>query len=964
MGKITIRDVAREAGVSISLVSLVMNAKRDAEGNLDCNVNKDTARRIAEVAKRLGYRPNKAAASLRSGRFYTIGMVTSDIANQFFADIARYIENIAHNYNYTVLFGSSDENAEKLDNIVDTFIGNGVEGLIVAPCSGSEEVLRKALDAGIPTVLLDRDIAGLDVGRVMLDNERAGRMGVEHLYENGYRRIEMISYTLGISSLSERERGYCEAMRRYGLEGYSQIHYTVYGHAQEDTVRIFEDAVRRGVEAFLLPTNTLALLGLQALNALNLSAPEDLALVGFDESESFSLYKPSVTYITQSTRRLGEQSFEMLRRMIAGDDDCRSVVIEPELIVGGSTACIHPERVEAGREHAAGVAELTPRDSVLLPGTYFRHKGGWTADPQFMEQMGSSYLLAHGLGTPVEDAVTKIEIPQSGQYRIFVRTKNWTAHWADKEKHAPGAFRLRIDGRDCDTLFGTGDPEWHWQAGGTTYLTEGVHQVALHDLAGFDARCDAILFTLHDVAPDDSLETVFRLRNNLLGLPAEPEERGTFDFVVAGGGVAGMCAAIAAARQGLRVALIQDRKVLGGNNSSEVRVGLGGRLNIGAYPSLGYLLNEFGPSTKGNARTPEVYEDEKKLRAILAEERITLLLGYKVTKVNKRTPRTIESVVATDVDTYRQIVVRGPLFADCTGDATLGVLAGAEWSMGREARSKYGEPSAPDTADGMTMGASVQWYCLEADAPTAFPDIEWGLPIDERSVQIVRRGQWYWEVGMRDDQIADAEKIRDYGMYVAYSNWSYLKNRSSVRDRYANSYLGWVAHVAGKRESRRLLGEFVLREQDLMNFTIYPDGTASTSWYIDQHYPDPENSKLFPGREYLSCGHLTPLSFYPIPYRCFYSKDIDNLFMAGRNISVSHVALGTVRVMRTTAMMGEVVGMAASICSKHGALPHDVYDTRFEELRELMQRGAGRTDVPYLQVYTLIDTTAARSEEC
>lgn len=174
MGKITIRDVAREAGVSISLVSLVMNAKRDAEGNLDCNVNKDTARRIAEVAKRLGYRPNKAAASLRSGRFYTIGMVTSDIANQFFADIARYIENIAHNYNYTVLFGSSDENAEKLDNIVDTFIGNGVEGLIVAPCSGSEEVLRKALDAGIPTVLLDRRHRGTRC-RARDAGQRAGR---------------------------------------------------------------------------------------------------------------------------------------------------------------------------------------------------------------------------------------------------------------------------------------------------------------------------------------------------------------------------------------------------------------------------------------------------------------------------------------------------------------------------------------------------------------------------------------------------------------------------------------------------------------------------------------------------------------------------------------------------------------------------------------------------------------------
>ena len=208
MGKITIRDVAREAGVSISLVSLVMNAKRDAEGNLDCNVNKDTARRIAEVAKRLGYRPNKAAASLRSGRFYTIGMIASDISNQFFADIARYIENAAYEYGYTLLFGSSDEKAEKLERIIDTFIGNGVEGLIVAPCSDSEHVIRKVIDAGIPIVLLDRQFENIDVGRVMLNNVKAGCMGVEHLYERGYRKIEMLSYSLGISSLLERERGY------------------------------------------------------------------------------------------------------------------------------------------------------------------------------------------------------------------------------------------------------------------------------------------------------------------------------------------------------------------------------------------------------------------------------------------------------------------------------------------------------------------------------------------------------------------------------------------------------------------------------------------------------------------------------------------------------------------------------------------------------------------------------------
>lgn len=600
-------------------------------------------------------------------------------------------------------------------------------------------------------------------------------------------------------------------------------------------------------------------------------------------------------------------------------------------------------------------------NSVYVAASTFEDKGGWIADPQFMEQMGSSYLIAHGLGQPVNDARTRFTVPQDGTYNLFVRTRNWTAYWSDKP--TPGVFRIRIDDRQAEPLFGDGESEWHWQAGGSIFLTKGTHLLTLHDMTGFDGRCDAILLTATDHRPDDSLETLFALRSRLMQLPAEPEDKGTFGLVVAGGGVAGMCAAIAAARGGAKVALVQDRKVLGGNNSSEVRVGLGGRLNIGEYPSLGYLLNEFGPATKGNARPAEVYEDDKKLNAVLAEENITLFLGYKVTRVNKSGPRTISSIVATQVDDYKTIEIKGRLFADCTGDGALGVLAGAEWRMGRDPKSLYDEPSAPETADDITLGASVQWYCLEADRPVPFPDIDWGLPISEETVQKVRRGQWYWEVGMTEDQMAHAERIRDYGMYVAYSNWAYIKNHASFRDEYANSYLGWMAHVAGKRESRRLVGDFVLREQDLTDFVIYPDGCVSTSWYIDNHEPDPENSKHF--REpFLSRGCLRPLDFYPIPYRCFYSKDLDNLFMAGRNISVSHIALGTTRVMRTTAMMGEVVGLAASVCQKEGLLPRDIYEKAFDKLRELMNRGAGRTDVPYLQVYTLIDTTAARSEEC
>ena len=600
-------------------------------------------------------------------------------------------------------------------------------------------------------------------------------------------------------------------------------------------------------------------------------------------------------------------------------------------------------------------------NSVYVAASTFEDKGGWIADPQFMEQMGSSYLIAHGLGQPVNDARTRFTVPQDGTYNLFVRTRNWTAYWSDKP--TPGVFRIRIDDRQAEPLFGDGESEWHWQAGGSVFLTKGTHRLTLHDTTGFDGRCDAILLTATDHRPDNSLETLFDLRSRLMQLPAGPEDKGTFGLVVAGGGVAGMCAAIAAARRGVKVALVQDRKVLGGNNSSEVRVGLGGRLNIGNYPSLGYLLNEFGPATKGNARPAEVYEDDKKLNAVLAEENITLFLGYKVTRVNKSGPRTISSIVATQVDDYKTIEIKGRLFADCTGDGALGVLAGAEWRMGRDPKSLYDEPSAPETADDITLGASVQWYCLEADRPVPFPDIDWGLPISEETVQKVRRGQWYWEVGMTEDQMAQAERIRDYGMYVAYSNWAYIKNHASFRDEYANSYLGWMAHVAGKRESRRLVGDFVLREQDLTDFVIYPDGCVSTSWYIDNHEPDPENSKHF--REpFLSRGCLRPLDFYPIPYRCFYARDLDNLFMAGRNISVSHIALGTTRVMRTTAMMGEVVGLAASVCQKEGLLPRDIYEKAFDKLRELMNRGAGRTDVPYLQVYTLIDTTAARSEEC
>ena len=600
---------------------------------------------------------------------------------------------------------------------------------------------------------------------------------------------------------------------------------------------------------------------------------------------------------------------------------------------------------------------MTERDkAILLPGSMFDDLGGWISDPQFMEVMQSSELLAHGLGKPVADAVTGFDAPQDGQYNVWVRTKNWTAFWTDRP--GPGKFSIIIDGEPLETVFGTGSPEWHWQGGGRISLAKGRHSLAVRDLDGFDARFDSVLLTLDEGEPGE----IDGLRRALLDIPAEPESKGRFDFVVVGGGVAGMCAAISAARLGSRVALIQDRKVYGGNNSSEVRVGLGGRLNVGRFPSLGYLLNEFGPAQKGNARTADVYEDEKKAEAIAAEKNITAFTGYRVTAVEKDGAR-IAAVIATQVDNYKEIRVEGHVFADCTGDATLGVLAGAKWAMGRESKAVYNEPSAPDSPDAITLGASIQWYSEPRPEPVSFPDIDWGLPIDEETVQNARRGQWYWEVGMRDNMIDEAEKIRDYGMYVAYSNWSYLKNHSRFKEEVACEEFVWLSFYAGKRESRRLFGDHVLTENDLRNFVQYPDGCVSTSWYIDDHEPDPDNAARFKD-PWLSRGRLTPLDYYPIPFRCLYNRDIENMFMAGRDISVSHLALGTVRVMRTCAMEGEVIGMAAEICRRQGCMPRDVYSTHFDKLKSYMEKGTGDKDKPYLQTYTLIDTTAERSENC
>ncbi len=604
---------------------------------------------------------------------------------------------------------------------------------------------------------------------------------------------------------------------------------------------------------------------------------------------------------------------------------------------------------------------------IFIEAESFDNRGGWVIDQQSMDQMGSPYLMAHGLGVPVENAKTSTEIAEKGEYRVWVRTRNWVAPWG--VPGTPGMFQLVFGKNPLKIVFGTEGADWHWQDGGTIQLNKGEVEIELHDLTGFNGRCDAIFLAKdQEFIPPNESDALARFRAARLNLPEKPELAGEFDLVVVGGGMAGITSAISAARLGCKVALIQNRPVLGGNNSSEVRVGLSGLIFQDPYPNLGKLVDEIGsvghwtlweakrnPESERSKKILEViqenpekkihnagpksnYGDDKKQRMVETEENIELFLNTHVFEAEKSGDK-ITSVTGKNIVTGAELRFEGKLFADCTGDGNLGFLAGADFSMGRESRAETGEPSAPENPDDLVMGTSVQWYAENLDKHSSFPECPWAVQFTEETCQHLTRGDWDWETGFYWDQIEDIEYIRDYGLRAVFGNWSYLKNESKEKKKYNEYQLKWVAYIGGKRESRRLLGDVILKEQDLLNRVEYPDASFTTTWTIDLHYPIALEG--FNEEPFLSEAKHVKIDPYAVPYRCLYSRNIDNLFMAGRNISVTHVALGTVRVMRTTGMMGEVVGMAASLSKKYSTNPRGIYQNHLNDLKLLMKKGVG-----------------------
>jgi hypothetical protein len=400
------------------------------------------------------------------------------------------------------------------------------------------------------------------------------------------------------------------------------------------------------------------------------------------------------------------------------------------------------------------------------------------------------------------------------------------------------------------------------------------------------------------------------------------------DLVVVGGGLAGTCCAITAARAGVCVVLIQDRPVLGGNASSEVRLWvLGATSHMGnnnRWAREGGVIDEI--LVENVFRNPEgnpVLVDPLLLEKVVAEPNITLLLNTAVHEVEKTGDRIccVRGFCSQNSTRYE---LRAPLFCDASGDGVVGFLAGAAFRMGAEAKEEFGEGFAPANGYGELLGHSLYFYTRDAGRPVRFTPPAFAL----RDITRIPRWRqfntkehgcqlWWIEYGGRLDTVHDTERIKWELWQVVYGVWDHIKNSGQFPEAETLT-LEWVGVIPGKRESRRFEGDYILTQRDIVGQRPHPDAVSYGGWAIDLHPADGVFS------EKLGCSQWHSKGVYPIPYRCLYSRNVPNLFLAGRTISTSHVAFGSTRVMATCAHTAQAVGMAAAVCTDLGALPRDL----------------------------------------
>lgn len=419
------------------------------------------------------------------------------------------------------------------------------------------------------------------------------------------------------------------------------------------------------------------------------------------------------------------------------------------------------------------------------------------------------------------------------------------------------------------------------------------------------------------------------------------KEQHHYDLTIIGGGLSGICAAITAARLGQKVALVQNRPVLGGNSSSEIRVWVSSATAHGVQRyarETGIMGELFLENEYNNPEGNPYLWDLVLLDAVKRQKNIALYLNTDVRHLEKNLETHIQSVTGWQMGAEREITFTSPYFMDCTGDGLIGFLAGADYRMGREAQHEYGELWSPEVADDYTLGSTIFFYTKDAGRPVPFVKPSFAIDIRDTSIpekRIIRSGDngcyyWWIEWGGELNTITDNERIRDELWGVVYGIWDYIKNSGNFPDS-SQMTLEWVGSIPGKRESRRFIGDYVLKQQDILEQTQFEDSIAFGGWSIDLHPPQGIYSFETASKHMYSDG------IYPIPYRCLYSRNIENLFFAGRNISASHVAFGSTRVMATCAVLGEVAGTAAALCLQHSITPRGLY-TQHSLLQQTLLR--------------------------
>jgi FAD dependent oxidoreductase len=377
--------------------------------------------------------------------------------------------------------------------------------------------------------------------------------------------------------------------------------------------------------------------------------------------------------------------------------------------------------------------------------------------------------------------------------------------------------------------------------------------------------------------------------------------------------------------------LIQNRDVLGGNGSSEVRVWAMGNTPGGLYP-VGDIIREFEDSAKASPGTYEEFEDEKKLRIAKAESNLTLFTGHHAFALTK-TGNKIDSVKALETRTGKIREFKATFFCDTTGHGYLAEWANADRTM----------------IDGGRMGMSNMWAWRDTAEARPFPETPWALDLDEKGFPYPTKhhAQWFWESGFDKHPLKDLELTRDWNLRANFGAWNAIKNKGAYArsdesgKSHANSELTWMAYVGGTRETLQVLGDVILTEEDIVTKRDFPDKCVLSTWSIDLHYPKEEYIGNYQSNPFISKAQHGPgvdrKAGYAVPYRCFYSRNIENLFTAGRNVSVTHEALGTVRVMKTCGMMGVVVGKAAAVAKEYNTDPRGVYEQYLPQLIELLK---------------------------